>query len=227
MTYSSKKINSAFSDFPLKPLPLVRSGPLLGNLSPHAMHLQNQTLDDQTESQKHDDAQTGEMEGEEEQDISQQAVVPGVGQRDGGLMGWQRRRRRRRGNLGYLTVHTCPALVALTGELVLHVQDVVVVEVAAHVEVRAAWRRVAVDVEEPRVQVQVGARVEALADAPAVLLAQRLAAQLSGRCDVDDVMSQWTVDVLLHRQTVPLEGEGQDTRCFFFLLSTVQHKFID
>lgn len=140
------------------------------------------------------------MEGQEEQDISQQAVLSGVRQRDSGLR-WGRRRG---WSLGHLAVNTCPALVALAGELVLHVQDVVVVEVAADVEAGAPGRRVAVDVEEAWVQVQVGARVQALADAPAVLLAKRFAAQLGSGGDVDDVMSKRTVDVLLHCQAVPL-----------------------
>lgn len=71
-------------------------------------------------------------------------------QRDNGLR-WCGRRTG--WSLGHLAVDTCPALVALTGELVLHVQDVVVVEVAADVEAGAPGRWVAVDVEEARVQV--------------------------------------------------------------------------
>ena len=151
------------------------------------------------------------MEGYEAHDFSQKAVLPGVRKGDGRLI-W------RRGvwSLGHLTVNTCPALVALAGELVLHVQDVVVVEVSADVEARASGCWVSVDVEETWVQVQVSARVEALSDAPAVLLAERFAAQLGGRSDVDDVMSQRTVDVLLHCQTVPLQetivSSGQISR---------------
>lgn len=170
--------------------------------------LQYQTPDNQTESQEHDDAQTREMERQEEQDISQQAVLSGVRQRNGRL----RRGRRCRGRgLGHLAVNTCPALVALAGELVLHVQDVVVVEVTANVEAGAPGRRVAVDVEEAWVQVQVSARVQALPHTPAILLAQRFAAQLGGRGDVDDIMSQWTINVLLHCQAVSLQ-EDRDKR---------------
>lgn len=66
---------------------------------------------------------------------------------------WRRRSRR---NLGHLAVNAGPTLVALAGELVLHVQDVVVVEVTTDVEVGAPGRQVAVDVEEAWVQVQVG-----------------------------------------------------------------------
>ena len=145
------------------------------------------------------------MQGEEEQDVPQQAGVPGGRRGGGGPEGWGRRAGR---SLGHLAVNARPALVALAGELLLHVQDVVVVEVAADVETGAAGRRVAVDVEEARVQVQVGARVQPLADAPAVLLAKRFAAQLGGGGDVDDIMSQRAVDVLLHCQTVPLQGAG-------------------
>lgn len=147
------------------------------------------------------------MEGQEEQGISQQAVLQG--RRQGG--GRLRRRQRRRRSLGHLTVNASPALVALAGELVLHVQDVVVVEVPADLEAGASGRRVAVDVEVARVQVQVSAGVQALADAPAILLAKRFAAQLGGGGDVDDVMSQRAVDVLLHRQAVALQEAGD--RC--------------
>lgn len=116
--------------------------------------LEYKTLDNQTESQEHDDTQAGEMEGQEEQDVSQQAGLPGGRQGDGGLKWW---RRRTGWSLGHLAVNTCPALVALAGELLLHVQDVVVVEVTADVEAGAPGRRVAVDVKETRVQVQVSA----------------------------------------------------------------------
>lgn len=95
----------------------------------------------------------------------------------------------------------------------LHVQDVVVVEVTADVEARAPGRRVAADVEEARVQVQVSARVQALADAPAVLFAKRFAAQLGGGGDVDDVVSQRTIDVLFHCQAVSLEEAGDKQHC--------------
>lgn len=81
--------------------------------------------------------------------------------------------------LGHLTVDARPALVTLTGELVLHVQDVVVVEVAADVEAWSSDAVVEADVEEARVEVQVGPRVQALTNTFAVLLAQGLAAQLS------------------------------------------------
>ena len=73
-------------------------------------------------------------------------------------------------------------------------------------EGRASRARVAADVEETGVEVEVGARLQALADAPAVLLAQSLAAQLGGGGDVDDVVAERTVDVLLYRQAVSLEG---------------------
>lgn len=184
-------------------------GPDLEELQPFTVtviRLQNQTPDNQTESQEHDDAQTGEMEGKEQQDISQQAVLPGVRWRDGRL---RRGRRRRKGGqyLGNLAVNTCPALIALAGELMLHVQDVVVVEVAADVEAGASGSRVAVDVEEARVQVQVSTRVQTLAYAPAVLLAQRFAAQFGSGGDIDDIMSQRTVDVLLYCQAVSLKEE--------------------
>lgn len=56
-----------------------------------------------------------------------------------------------------------------------HVQDVVVVEVAGEVE--AAPLR---DGEVTRVEVQLGPRIQALADAPAIFLAKRFAAKLSG-----------------------------------------------
>lgn len=59
------------------------------------------------------------------------------------------------GSLGHLTVNACPALVALAGELVLHVQDVVVVEVTADMETKAHGCRAAMDAEEAWVQVQV------------------------------------------------------------------------
>lgn len=101
-------------------------------------------------------------------------------------------------------MNTSPALVALAAELVLHVQDVMVVEMTSDMEVGTFGRWVVVDVKEAWIQVQVSPRVDSLADAPAVLLAQRFAAQLGSRRDVDDVMSQRTVDVLLHRLTVPL-----------------------
>lgn len=123
-----------------------------------------------------------------------------------------RRWRRRGRGLWHLAVNTSPALVALAGELVLHVQDVVVVEVTADVEARARWRGVASDGEESRVQVQVSAGLQALADAPAVLLAQSFAAQLGGGRDIDNIMSQRTVDVLLHRQAVSLEEERETSR---------------
>lgn len=115
------------------------------------------------------------MDGQEKQDISQQAVLVGVRHWDGRLR-WDRGRQ----SLGHLAVNTCPALVTLTGELVLHIQDVVVVEVTADVEAGALGCRVTADVEEARVQVQVSTRVQALADTPAVLLAQSFAAKLGG-----------------------------------------------
>lgn len=145
------------------------------------------------------------MEGQEQQDVGQQAGLSGGRQRGGGLQ-WGRRGTGR--GLGHLAVNARPTLVALAGELVLHVQDVVVVEVAADVEAGPPRGRVPVDVEVARVQVQVRSRVQALTHAPAVLLAERFAAQLGGGGDVDDVMSERTVDVLLHRQAVPLEEEA-------------------
>lgn len=57
--------------------------------------------------------------------------------------------------MGHLAVDARPALVALAGEFVLHVQDVMVVEVAADMKIGAPGRWVAVDVEEAGVQVQV------------------------------------------------------------------------
>lgn len=51
-------------------------------------------------------------------------------------------------SLRHLTVNPRPALVALAGELVLHVEDIVVVEVSADVKKRASGRRVSTDVEE-------------------------------------------------------------------------------
>lgn len=59
--------------------------------------------------------------------------------------------------LGHLTVNTCPTLVTLAGELVLHVKDVKVVEVTADMEVGSPGCWVAVDVKEARIQVQVSA----------------------------------------------------------------------
>ncbi len=60
-------------------------------------------------------------------------------------------------SLGHLAVNTRPALVALTCKLVLHIQDVVIVEVSADVKSRTSGCRVVMDVEEARVQVQVSA----------------------------------------------------------------------
>lgn len=99
-----------------------------------------------------------------------------VSQRSGLLGRTQRWRWRGAGRslkrgLGHLAGHASPALVALTGELVPHVQDVVVVEVAAEVEAPAPG-----DGEVAGVEVQLRPGVQALADAPAVLLAERLAA---------------------------------------------------
>lgn len=145
------------------------------------------------------------MEGQKQQDVAQQAGLSGGRQRGRGLQ-WRKRGTGR--GLGHLAVNARPTLVALAGELVLHVQDVVVVEVATDVEAGPLRGRVPVDVEVARVQVQVRSRVQALTHAPAVLLAERFAAQLGGGGDVDDVMSQRTVDVLLHRQAVPLEEEA-------------------
>ena len=113
--------------------------------------LQNQTLDNKTQSQEHDDTQTGEVQGQDHQDVSEQTVVPGVGH-------VLHRRRRKRRRLGHLTVNPRPALVALAGELVFHVQDVVVVQMATDVEARASQARVAADAEEPGVEVEVGDR---------------------------------------------------------------------
>lgn len=172
-------------------------------MTPPTCCLQNQALDDQAEAQKHDDAQAGEMEGEEEEEVSQQTVVSGV--RQGG------RRQLRRGGRGwslrYLTVNPGPSQVALARELVFHVQDVVVVEVTADMETGASRGRVSVDVEEAWVQMQVGTRVQSLSDTPAVLLAQSFAAQLGGCGDVDDVMTHRTVDVFLHCLTVFLHEQ--------------------
>lgn len=93
---------------------------------------------------------------------------------DGRLRRWWRWH-----SLGDLTVNSCPALVALAGELVLHVQDVMVVEVTTDTEAGASpGHRVTVDLKEAWVEVQVSARVQAFADAPAVLLAKCFAAQL-------------------------------------------------
>ncbi|TNN52128.1 hypothetical protein EYF80_037667 [Liparis tanakae] len=104
---------------------------------------QHQTLDNQAESQQHDDTETAGRQ--QHRELSQQAVLRGP-----------RRRRKRRRSLWHLAVDARPALVALAGELVLHVQDVVAVEVASDVEAGApGGRRVAApDVEEVRVQVQ-------------------------------------------------------------------------
>lgn len=63
---------------------------------------------------------------------------------------------------------------------------------------------VAVDVEEPWIQVKVRVRVQAFSNAPAIFLAKSFATQFGGRRDIDDIMSQWTIDVLLHCQAVPL-----------------------
>lgn len=88
--------------------------------------------------------------------------------------------RRTGGSLGHLTVNPCPAFVALTGELLLHGQNVVMVEVTADVEAPSLQGRVMADVEKVWVKVQVGARVKALPNAPAVLLAECFAAQFGG-----------------------------------------------
>lgn len=108
-------------------------------------------------------------------------------------------------SLGHLTVNPCPTFVALTGELLLHGQNVIMVEVTADMEAPSLQGWVMADVEKVWVKVQVGARVKALPNAPAVLLAECFAAQFGGRGDVDDIMSQRTIDELLHRQTVFLK----------------------
>lgn len=108
-------------------------------------------------------------------------------------------------SLGHLTVNPCPAFVALTGELLLHGQNVVMVKVTADMEAPSLQGRIMADVEKVWVKVQVCARVKALANAPAILLAECFAAQFGGRGDVDDIMSQRTIDELLHRQTVFLK----------------------
>lgn len=81
-----------------------------------------------------------------------------------------------------------------------HVQDVMVVEVAAEVEAASLG-----DGKVARVEVQLGPGVQALADTPAIFLAERFAAELSGRSDIDDIVSQRPIDVLLHHQAVLLE----------------------
>lgn len=58
--------------------------------------------------------------------------------------------------LRHLAVDAGPALVTLAGELLLHIQDVDVVQVAADVEARSTDTSVELDVEETRVEVQVG-----------------------------------------------------------------------
>lgn len=117
------------------------------------------------------------MEGQKQQDIPEQAVSPRVRLWDCRLWWWRRRGRRQ--SLGHLTVNTCPTLVALAGELVPHVQDVVVVQVAADMEAGAPGCGVAVNVEEAWVEVQVSTRVQALADTPTIFLTKCFAAQLS------------------------------------------------
>lgn len=158
---------------------------------------EDQTPDDQTESKEDNEAKAGEMYGEEDENICQEAAVAGGGtERAPGRTGR---------SLGHLAVDPRPALVALTGELLLHVHDVVVVEVTIDVEASTLQRRVVADAKKMWVKVQVGAGVEALPNAPAVLLAERFAAQFGGRGDVDDIMSQLTVNELLHRHTVFLK----------------------
>lgn len=49
---------------------------------------------------------------------------------------------------------------------------------------------------------KVSVRVQAFPDTPAVLFTQGLAAKFGRRRDVDDVMSQGTIDVVFHRETV-------------------------
>lgn len=154
--------------------------------------LQYEALDGQTEAQTHDDGQAGGVHRQEDQQLSHKAV-------------WGARLQRC--CLGHLAVDPCPALVALTGELVLHVQNVVVVEVAADMEAWPPRPGVAVDVEEARVEMQVGPRVQTLADALAVLLAQSFAAQLGSRRHINDIVAEGTVNVLLHRQTIPLQKD--------------------
>lgn len=145
------------------------------------------------------------MHREEDEDVCQEAGHGGLDGLDG--MGWGTGR-----CLRHLAVDPRPALVALTAELLLHVQDVVMVEVSTDVEAPPPGGGIMVDAEEEWVQVQVSARVEALADTAAILLAERLATQLGCRGDVDDIMSQLTIDELLHRQTVFLEDEEGFTR---------------
>lgn len=169
------------------------------------MCLQDQTLQDQTESQEHDNAKTGEMKRNEEQNLCQQAVSP-RGKR------WGRKERcwwtRRGRDLGDLTVNSGPALVALAGELVLHVQDIVVVEVTYDMETGAPAFRVVANVKKARVEVQVNAWIQALANTSAILLAKCFAAQLGCRRHVDHIMSQRPIDVVLHSQAVLLKKQG-------------------
>lgn len=61
------------------------------------------------------------------------------------------------------------------------------------------------DGEIARVEVQLGPRVQALADTPSVFLAECFAAELSGRGDVDDIVSQRPINVVLHHQAILLE----------------------
>ncbi|KAL7858139.1 hypothetical protein AOLI_G00182410 [Acnodon oligacanthus] len=56
--------------------------------------------------------------------------------------------------LWHLAVDTRPALVTLAGELMLHVQNVVVVEVSTHVEAWSAGSSVELNVKEEWVQME-------------------------------------------------------------------------
>lgn len=142
------------------------------------------------------------MYGQEDENICQEAAVARPRWTGGGT---ERAPGRTGRSLGHLAVDPRPALVALTGELLLHVHDVVVVEVTVDVEASPLQRRVVADAKKVWVKVQVGAGVQALPNTPAVLLAERFAAQFGGRGDVDDVMPQLTVNELLHRHTVFLK----------------------
>lgn len=150
------------------------------------------------------------MKRNEEQNICQQGVHPGMRW----WCGMQRRGWRWRGrHLGDLAVNSSPALVTLTGELVLHVQDIVVVEVSPDVESGAPGCWVVMNVKKARVEVQVNTWIQALTDTSAILLTKGFAAQLSCRGDVDDIMSQRTINVVLYSQTIPLQKQ-EDMKLF-------------
>lgn len=99
---------------------------------------QYQTLNHQTKTQERNGRQTGEIQRQNHQQVSQDTVA---------RVGCEGLR-----FLRHLTVDACPALITLAGELLLHVQDIKVVLVAADMEARTTDALVELDVEESWVE---------------------------------------------------------------------------